>query len=104
MTDPVASGVAPPSTHQPEVARLADGTARAGIHLASVTMRPSARGRRYRNSAGAVSVMDGPFTESKELVAGYVIVSATSLDDASRWAQQYIGAVAADEVDLRELE
>ena len=47
---------------------------------------------------------DGPFTESKELIAGYVMVSAESLDDAGRWAVRYIDAVDADEVDLRELE
>jgi hypothetical protein len=49
-------------------------------------------------------MFDGPFTESKELIAGYVIVSADSLDDASRWAVRYIDAGAADEVDVRELE
>jgi len=51
-----------------------------------------------------VSVTDGPFTESKELIAGYVIVSAESLEDAARWATRYIDAVEAEEVDLRELE
>jgi hypothetical protein len=67
-------------------------------------MRPSARGRRYKNSTNGVSVVDGPFTESKELIGGYVIVSAESLDAAGRWAAQYIDVVQADEVDLRELE
>jgi hypothetical protein len=66
-------------------------------------MRPSAKGRRYKNSRDGVTVTDGPFTESKELIAGYVIVSAASLDDASRWAVRYIAAVEADEVDLFEL-
>jgi hypothetical protein len=47
---------------------------------------------------------DGPFTESKELVAGYVILSAESLEDVARWATRYLAAVQADEVDLRELE
>ena len=46
----------------------------------------------------------GPFVETKELIAGYVIVSAASLEDAARWALQYLIAVEADEVDLRELE
>ena len=42
--------------------------------------------------------------ESKELIAGCVIVRAESLDDASRWATRYVDAVEADEVDLCELE
>jgi hypothetical protein len=48
-------------------------------------------------------VTDGPFAESKELIAGYVIVSAESLEDAARWAARYMDVVEADEVDLREL-
>lgn len=68
------------------------------------TMRPSSRGRRYKNSSNGVTTMDGPFAETKELIGGYVIVSAESLDDAGRVAAQYIRVVDADEVDVRELE
>jgi hypothetical protein len=89
---------------QAEMARLLDETRRTGVHLATETMRPSARGRRYKNTRDGIRVTDGPFTESKELIAGYVIVSAESLDDAARWAIRYIETVEADEVDLRELE
>jgi hypothetical protein len=56
------------------------------------------------NSREGVSVYDGPFIETKELIAGYVVVSAASFEDAGRWAVQYVHAVEADEVDLRELE
>jgi PhnB protein len=67
-------------------------------------LRPSARGRRYKNSRNGVSVFDGPFIESKELIAGYVVVSAESLEDAGRWAARYITAVEAGEVDVLELD
>ena len=40
----------------------------------------------------------------KELLGGYMAVAAASLDEAGRWAEQYIRAVGADQVDLRELE
>jgi hypothetical protein len=98
------AGIAPSSAQREELARLVEETAPKNVHLATVTMRPSARGRRYKNSANGVSVVDGPFTESKELIGGYVIVSAESLNAAGRWAAQYIDVVQADEVDLRELE
>ena len=49
-------------------------------------------------------MIDGPFTESKELIAGYCIVNAESLEEASRWAAKYIDVVETDEVDVRELE
>jgi hypothetical protein len=75
-----------------------------GMHLASETMAPSRRGRRYKNTRDGVRVIDGPFTESKELIAGYVIVSASSLDEVAAWADRYLHAVEADEVDVRELE
>lgn len=87
-----------------EMARLIGETSRTGVHLATETLRPSARGRRYKNSTDGISFTDGPFTESKELIAGYVMVSAESLEDAARWATRYIDAVDAAEVDVRELD
>jgi hypothetical protein len=98
------AGVPLSPEQQSEMTHVIDETTRTGVHIATESMRPSARGRRYKNSAGGVVVRDGPFTESKELIAGYVIVAADSLDDASRWAMRYIDAVEADEVDVRELD
>jgi hypothetical protein len=98
------AGGAPSSAQREGLARLIAETTRGGVHLVTETMRPSRRGRRYRNSRDGVSVYDGPFIETKELIAGYVVVSAASLEDAERWAVQYVDAVEADEVDLRELE
>ncbi len=89
---------------QAEMDRLVEDTTRTGVHLTTENLRPSARGRRYKNAQGGVRVMDGPFTESKEMIGGYVIVSAASLDEADRWARRYIDVVAAEEVDVRELE
>jgi hypothetical protein len=103
-TPSTESDVAPSSAQPAELARLIDDTTRSGAHLVTETMRPSKRGRRYRNSRDGVIIYDGPFIESKELIAGYVVVSAVSLEDAGKWAMQYLNAVDADEVDLRELE
>jgi hypothetical protein len=76
------TGAAPSSAQRAELARLIDETTRSGIHLASEIMRPSRRGRRYRHSRDGFSVYDGPFIETKELMAGYIIVSAVALEDA----------------------
>jgi hypothetical protein len=92
------------SPRRAEFARLIAETTRGGVHLVTETMRPSKRGRRYKNSSNGVSVFDGPFIETKELIAGYVIVSAASFEDAATWARQYLDVVGANEVDLRELE
>lgn len=98
------AGVPLSPKQQAELARLIDESKLSGVHLATETLRPSARGRRYKNSRDGIRVIDGPFAESKELIAGYVIVSAESLEDAARTATRYIVTVEADEVDLRELE
>ena len=98
------AGTSPTPAQRAELARLDAEGRRAGVHLATETMRPSARGRRYKNTAEGVRVIDGPFTESKELVAGYVIVEVGSLEEAGRIAERYFEAVEADEVDVRELE
>lgn len=98
------AGAALSPAQQAEMAQLIDERAAAGIHVATETMRPSARGRRYKNAREGISVTDGPFTESKEMIGGYVIVSAASFEDADRWARRYIDVVGADEVDVRELE
>jgi hypothetical protein len=89
---------------QEQIAQLVEQTKRAGVLVASETLRPSARGRRYQKSRDGVVVVDGPFTESKELLGGYVIVSAESVEDADPMARHYLQTVEADEVDLRAVE
>jgi hypothetical protein len=94
----------PPSSAQREaLSQLIDETTRTGVHLVTETMRPSRRGRRYKNARNGITMFDGPFIESKELIAGYTIISGTSLEDADRWARLYIDAVEGEEVDVREL-
>ena len=74
------------------------------MHLATETMAPSRKGRRYKNSTNGVTFFDGPMVETKELIGGYIIVTAASLEEACRWAEQCINVVAAQEVDVRELQ
>ena len=98
-TPATEAGVTPPASRA-----ATDEATRGGVHLVTESMGPSGRGRRYVNSRNGVSMFDGPFVETKELLAGYIIVAAGSLDEAGRWAARYIEAVAAEEVDVRELE
>jgi hypothetical protein len=73
----------------------------AGVVLTSESFAPSRTGRRYKFSDGRQSVTDGPFTESKELIAGYVLVRTTSIDVACRWVPRYGEIVGTNEVDVR---
>jgi hypothetical protein len=103
-TGATESGAAPTPSTRTQLTTLIEATLEAGGDVFSETMRPSRRGRRYKNSRNGVTVMDGPFVETKELLAGYVIVSASSLDEAGHCAMKYLDVVGADEVDVRELE
>jgi hypothetical protein len=98
------SGATPSPPERSALARLIEETTKSGVHLVTETMRPSRKGRRYINSKDGVSVFDGPFAETKELLAGYIIVSAESIDDVDQLARRYLGVVEAGEVDVRELE
>jgi hypothetical protein len=86
------------------LSQLIDETTQNGVHVATETMRPSRRGRRFTNTRDGRTYHDGPFIETKELLGGYVIVEAGSLGEASRWVPRYMDAVGADPVDVRELE
>lgn len=98
------AGTSPSPAERAALDRLRAQVARGGAQVVTVTLAPSRRGRRYQNSANGIRITDGPFTESKELVAGYVLLSADSMADAERWALRYLETVEAEEVDLREVE
>jgi hypothetical protein len=63
--------------------------AKAGILIDAVGLYPSSKGARIRfSNGGKKTVIDGPFTESKELVAGYWIIEVKSLEEAIEWAKR----------------
>ena len=104
VTADTEAGVRPSAAARSRLSQLIAEATRTGVHLATETMAPSRKGRRYKNSSNGVTFFDGPMIETKELIGGYIIVTAASLDEACRWAEQYIDVVRADEVDVRELE
>lgn len=72
------------------MARRNEEAVRAGVMLAGDGLLPSARGARVvRAGNGRLSVIDGPFAEAKELVAGYWLIQVPSIDDAVGWVETY---------------
>ena len=61
---------------------------KAGILLAADGLQPSSKGKRVRFGAGKKVVVDGPFTETKELVAGYWLWQVKSMDEAVEWVRR----------------
>ena len=78
--------------------------AEAGVLIAGDGLMASARGARVRIGSGGASVIDGPFAEAKELVAGYWMIRAASLDDAIAWARKLPYPTGPEvEVEIREV-
>ncbi|MBB3224705.1 YciI family protein [Pseudoduganella umbonata] len=63
--------------------------AQAGVLLAGDGLKPTAKGARVKFKGGRPSVVDGPFTEIKELIAGFWLIQAASRDEAIAWVKSY---------------
>jgi hypothetical protein len=61
----------------------------AGVLIDLAGLLPSAMGRRVRLSGGNRAVIEGPFAESKQLIAGYWILQVQSMDEAVEWAERF---------------
>jgi hypothetical protein len=61
---------------------------KAGVMLAADGLHPTVKGKRVRFSGANRTVIDGPFAETKELIAGYWIWSVTSMDEAVNWLKR----------------
>jgi hypothetical protein len=80
--------------------------AKAGLLLDAVGLKPSANGWRVKYSGGKRKVIDGPFTEAKELIAGYTLIQAKSREEAVEWSKRFpnpVGEGAEAEIEVRQL-
>jgi hypothetical protein len=91
------AGAAPP----PGFKKVLDELTRDGVVLSTAALAPSATGARHRKTGSKRAWTDGPFTESKELVAGFSIIQVPTLDDAKRWTETYADILGDTEVDVR---
>lgn len=80
--------------------------ARAGVLLDASGLQPTSKGARIRYSGGKRTVIDGPFTESKELIAGYTLIQVKSREEGMEWARRFpapFGEGAEGEIEIRQL-
>ncbi len=73
---------------------------RKGVLVASIGMAPSSRGARVRFSNGKRAVMDGPFAESKELIAGFAVLEAPTVSDAIDLSAEFASIIGDVEIDF----
>ena len=87
----------PPTELMEAIGKLSEEAVKAGTMLGSGGLSPMAQSTRVRLSGGEVKVIDGPFTEAKEVVGGLAIIKANSKAEAIEWAKRFLD-VAGDGV------
>jgi hypothetical protein len=83
--------------------RLVEEGMKAGWLLATEGCLPTALGARVRNSGGKLTVIDGPFAESKEVIGGFAILEARSKDDAIQMVRDFLKVAGDGECELRQV-
>jgi hypothetical protein len=74
---------------------------RAGVLIDTAGLRPSATGKPVRLRDGKVTVTDGPFTESKELIASYAVFDVRTMDEAVAWTTRFLQVLGTGECEIR---
>ena len=82
------AGVLPDQKLLADMGKYNEELVKAGVLLAAEGLQPSSKGARVRFSGSKRTVIDGPFSESKELIAGYWLFQVKSLEEAIEWVKR----------------
>jgi hypothetical protein len=82
------AGVLPDEKILAAMGKFNEEMVKAGVMLAGEGLHPTSKGARLKFSGGKVTVIDGPFAESKELIAGFWLIQAKSMDEAVAWMKR----------------
>jgi hypothetical protein len=100
------AGVMPEEQLLTEMANYHQELIKAGALLDGSGLKPTSKGARIRFSGGKRTWIDGPFAESKEVIAGYTLIQVKSREEAFDWARRFpnpAGAGKYGEIEIREL-
>jgi hypothetical protein len=102
-SDPETEAGGPPPDKEliAKMGSFVEEMTKAGVLLATNGLHPSSKGKRVKVADGKVIVVDGPFTESKELVASYAIYNVKSWDEAIQWTTRFLQILGRGECELR---
>jgi len=90
------TGKKPSERMMSEMGQLMAEMTAAGTLLDTAGLAPTANGKRVRLRGGTISVVDGPFTEIKEVIGGYAMLNAASFDEAMEMARRFVELHVAD--------
>jgi hypothetical protein len=99
------AGVLPDEKFLAEMLKYNEELVKAGVLLAGEGLHPSAKGKRVRFSGGKPTVIDGPFAETKELIAGYWLWQVNSMEEAVEWVKRCPSppGVTEGEIEIRQV-
>lgn len=98
------AGVMPSEEELAAMGAFNEQLIQAGIMLAGDGLHPSSRGARVKFSGEKRTVVDGPFTEAKELIAGYWIIEVKSLEEAIEWVKRVPNPTGEEsEIEIRQV-
>jgi hypothetical protein len=96
------AGIMPTQTLLAEMRKFNEELVKAGVMLAAEGLRPSTQGKRVQFSGRNRTVIDGPFTETKELVAGFWLWQVRSIEEAVQWVKRCPNPMPGDsEIEIR---
>ena len=96
------AGVMPSEELLTAMGKYNEELVKAGVMLAGEGLHPSSKGSRVKSSKGKITVTDGPFTETKELICGFWIWQVKSMEEAIEWAKRMPNPHGEDgEVEIR---
>jgi hypothetical protein len=96
------AGVMPSEQLLTEMGKYNEELVKAGVMLAGEGLHPSSKGARVKFSGGKVNVIDGPFTEAKELIAGFWLWQVKSMEEAIEWVKRCPNPDGTDgEIEIR---
>jgi hypothetical protein len=97
-----AESDAPPTTEEmTKMGKLIDDMSKAGVLLAVEGCLPSSKGVRVQIDSGKFSVTDGPFPETKELIAGFCLMQVKSKAEAIEWGKRFLSVVGEGQSEIR---
>jgi hypothetical protein len=97
------SGAPPSKELMEKMGPFMEEITKAGVLLSTAGLQPSAKGTRVRLSGGKVTVTDGPFAETKELIASYALLETKSMAEAIQWTARFLDVLGGGECEIRPL-
>jgi hypothetical protein len=97
------AGVMPSQAFMTAMLKYNEELVRAGVMLQGEGLQPSSKGARVTFSKGKPIVTDGPFTEAKELIAGFTMIQVKSKEEAIEWVKRWPSIDAEAEIEIRQV-